>query len=431
MNKVLADLKVLKASGDALSAADMLSKGFSADGLVYAGYTEAELTAAGLTQEEYAEAVVSASLFRDETSAGISIDGPQTTDDVSIAATVVPIVLVLALGSILGYIIYRRKHSVNGALNDGGVQRYENPAYNDGSSPSDAKDNITIVMGNSGAAGMVGQPAAPKKRGSFRKAKRDKEGVQMAVSGAPLGPPEWADPAVPFLSRGKAEKKLEANGNINASFVVRQTRSVVGGYVVTSVFDGNVANSQLKNKGGEYYYGTKKVGSTLEEALDALHTTVRVKSIGGIQPYLLLDRVSLPSPSVTAAAPDSESSAGAAKKKKKKKEEKSKAKSNKATKTVVAASNPPANAATAFDSDSNGGVDIDSFFGKMVAAGDTDGDGLVSLEEAIALGMDAATFSAIDADGNGQLTKAEVKSWSEKNEAAAEDMLNEDGDFEC
>eukprot|EP00729_Bicosta_minor_P019928 gene19928-28175_t len=117
--------------------------------------------------------------------------------------------------------------------------------------------------------------------------------------------------------------------------------------------------------------------------------------------------------------------------KKKKKEEKSKAKSNKATKTVVAASNPPANAATAFDSDSNGGVDIDSFFGKMVAAGDTDGDGLVSLEEAIALGMDTATFSAIDADGNGQLTKAEVTSWSEKNEAAAEDMLNEDGDFEC
>eukprot|EP00729_Bicosta_minor_P027741 gene27741-27108_t len=44
---------------------------------------------------------------------------------------------------------------------------------------------------------------------------------------------------------------------------------------------------------------------------------------------------------------------------------------------------------------------------KMVTAGDADGDGMVSLGEAIALGMDTATFNDIDADGNGQLTNAE------------------------
>jgi hypothetical protein len=99
-----------------------------------------------------------------------------------------------------------------------------------------------------------------------------------------------------------------------------------------------------------------------------------------------------------------------------------------ANKTVVAATKPAANAESAFDNDD--GVDIDSLFGKMVTAGDADGDGMVSLGGAIALGMDTATFSDIDADGNGQLTKAEVTLWSEKNEAAAENMVNEDGDID-
>ena len=363
---------------------------------------------------------------------------------------VVSIVIVLILGAMLGYIVYRRKQANNGTLNEGGMtQRYENPAYDDGSSSYDGKDNLKIVIesaatASAGAAGKGGSAAAPRKRGSFRKAKRDKEGVNMAVSDTPRGLPEWADPMVPFLSRDEAEKELEANGNVNASFVVRQTRSVVRGYVVTSVFDGNVTNSQLKNKGGGYYHGTKEIGGTLEEALEALHTAVQISSIGGIEPYLLVDRISLPAPPAPVAAPASESSVGRGEKKKKKKktkklspsagvvntdfgEEKKKNTAN--NKTVVAATKPAANAETAFDSDD--GFDIDNFFGKMVTAGDADGDGMVSLEEAIALGMDTSTFNDIDADGNGQLTNAEVTMWSENNVGGAVGMLNEDGDFEC
>lgn len=39
-----------------------------------------------------------------------------------------------------------------------------------------------------------------------------------------------------------------------------------------------------------------------------------------------------------------------------------------------------------------------------MTAGDADGDGMVSLEEAIALGMDTSTFNDIDADGNGLIS---------------------------
>lgn len=158
---------------------------------------------------------------------------------------VVSIVIVLILGAMLGYVVYRRKQANNGTLNEGGVtQRYENPAYDDGSSSSDGKDNLTTVI-----------------------------------------------------------------------------------------------------------------------------------------------------------------------------------------ESAATATKPAANAETAFDSDD--GFDIDNFFGKMVTAGDADGDGMVSLEEAIALGMDTSTFNDIDADGNGQLTNAEVTMWSENHVGEAVGMLNEDGDFEC
>merc|ERR1719272_193259 len=45
------------------------------------------------------------------------------------------------------------------------------------------------------------------------------------------------------------------------------------------------------------------------------------------------------------------------------------------------------------------------------AAADHDGDGMLSLVEAKAHGMDEATFREIDADGNGQLTKEEFAQW--------------------
>ena len=48
---------------------------------------------------------------------------------------------------------------------------------------------------------------------------------------------------------------------------------------------------------------------------------------------------------------------------------------------------------------------------KLYAAGDADGDGMLSLDEAMAQGMDGATFKSIDADGNGQLTQEEFANW--------------------
>ena len=146
------------------------------------------------------------------------------------------------------------------------------------------------------SANIPARKKKSSKRGSFRVAKKDKSGI----NDGPSGPPEWADPDpdVPFLSRTVAEKKLEAcDGVSNGSFVVRQTKSVVKGYVVTSCFDGNMANSQLKNKGegtNALYYGGVKVGDTLEEALLSLQTSTKVSSIGGIEPYLLTHRISVP-----------------------------------------------------------------------------------------------------------------------------------------
>jgi hypothetical protein len=45
---------------------------------------------------------------------------------------------------------------------------------------------------------------------------------------------------------------------------------------------------------------------------------------------------------------------------------------------------------------------------------DTDGDGMMSWDEASAKGMDRATFDGMDADGNGQVSEAEFASWSKR-----------------
>ena len=65
VSQILADLKALKVSGDAATAAEMLAAGFGVDALVYAGYVEAELLAAGITADAYAEGVGMQSLYFD------------------------------------------------------------------------------------------------------------------------------------------------------------------------------------------------------------------------------------------------------------------------------------------------------------------------------------------------------------------------------
>jgi Ca2+-binding EF-hand superfamily protein len=45
---------------------------------------------------------------------------------------------------------------------------------------------------------------------------------------------------------------------------------------------------------------------------------------------------------------------------------------------------------------------------------DTDGDGKLSWEEALAAGMDSETFKRMDADGNGFLTQEEFGAWLTK-----------------
>ena len=78
--------------------------------------------------------------------------------------------------------------------------------------------------------------------------------------------------------------------------------------------------------------------------------------------------------------------------------------------------------------DTDHGVTADSAGLEMIfSLADTDGDGMLSLEEATAMGVDKATFNAVDADGNGQLTKAEVETFSMQNQGEAASMLNEDG----
>lgn len=54
----------------------------------------------------------------------------------------------------------------------------------------------------------------------------------------------------------------------------------------------------------------------------------------------------------------------------------------------------------------------------MFASADTDGDGLVSLEEAKAQGMSEALFRSIDNDGNGQLTQEEFARWMQGDHTA-------------
>jgi hypothetical protein len=100
------------------------------------------------------------------------------------------------------------------------------------------------------------------------------------------GPPPWADPNVPFLSRGDAASQLAARGNVDGDFIARQSDKLPSGYIVTSVCKGVIANSQLKLTNGQLMYGRMALGSNLSQAISALQTRVQISPATG-QPYNL------------------------------------------------------------------------------------------------------------------------------------------------
>jgi len=61
-------------------------------------------------------------------------------------------------------------------------------------------------------------------------------------------------------------------------------------------------------------------------------------------------------------------------------------------------------------------------------AADTNGDGLISREEAVALPMLAKHFDQIDTDHDGQLSKAELRASAQQHRAAQWKKLDTDGD---
>ena len=163
--------------------------------------------------------------------------------DIVVIVAIVAVVLLAAIG-ILVWVVCRKK---TGFVAGASGAKYENAAY---------------APGNRPGAATSGAPAA----------------------GAGL--PSWADPNVPFLSRSEAEGQLKQQGLTDGAYVVRQTVNTVAGYVVTATHSGKFANIQLKNNGGQLYYGAKSVGPNLQTAIAALQTSVQVAA-GGIMPFHL------------------------------------------------------------------------------------------------------------------------------------------------
>jgi Ca2+-binding EF-hand superfamily protein len=65
---------------------------------------------------------------------------------------------------------------------------------------------------------------------------------------------------------------------------------------------------------------------------------------------------------------------------------------------------------------------------KRLRAADTNGDGLISREEAVALPMLARHFDQIDADHDGQLSKAELRASAKEHRAEQWKKIDTDGD---
>ena len=113
-------------------------------------------------------------------------------------------------------------------------------------------------------------------------------GMPLSNMGAPsAGVPSWADPAVPFLSRGEAEAQLQQSGSTNGSFVIRQSTSNAKGYVITSCNSSKVQHIQLKRQSdGNLYYGPKLCGGNIAAAIQTLSNSVPIAPKDGPQYFL-------------------------------------------------------------------------------------------------------------------------------------------------
>jgi len=169
---------------------------------------------------------------------------------------------------------------------------------------------IVLLLIAGGVIGfMVYRKRQAQKRGPPPSSQKKKQTVSnSAYEGE--GVPDWADPDYPFLSRQEAEAQIRTMGGSDGSYVVRQTKGVERGYVITAIMGGVFTNISLKRQGPNLMYGSKKVGQSITEALSALKTKVKVHPKVG-KPYLLKS-VGVVAAASAAAAPEK------AKKKKKK-----------------------------------------------------------------------------------------------------------------
>eukprot|EP00038_Savillea_parva_P018386 m.23378 g.23378 ORF g.23378 m.23378 type:complete len:1389 (-) comp4075_c0_seq1:34-4200(-) len=88
-------------------------------------------------------------------------------------------------------------------------------------------------------------------------------------------------------TREQAIAALEERGNRDGDFIVRWSTKVKNGLVVTSVHTEEYTHSSLNYRAGCYMYGSDVAGNTIEEAIDAMCTTLSVTRPNG-RPYHLV-----------------------------------------------------------------------------------------------------------------------------------------------
>jgi len=146
---------------------------------------------------------------------------------------------------------------------------------------------IGVGVGMTMYVRMKRQQAGPRHKG-FKNTKYESNpgGSEVANPTFAGGTPSWADASVPFLSKEEAIARIQNGGSVDKSFVVRQSTSVVKGYVITSVNQGKFSNIQLKRQGNQLNYGSKSLGTTLSEAIRTLKTTVPITPKDGSHYFL-------------------------------------------------------------------------------------------------------------------------------------------------